>query len=574
MINHLTHSGGCPFRRDRVNPGTLAETAEQADLQARHETRGLDFWRTKWKPLSPNEAIEMAARYRHFEARDGQGNWSPIRSFEELQGLITSLEQQAASLESLGQTGQATAERAAGLVREPQEPAVGLLDFARGMLAHRDSPVGFLQEFHARYGNRFKVNTPTHGNFVFDLDSEVLKEALRNTDGGEDSWEKCPLQGHGAAFLLGKKNMFLSSGEDWAGVQGALKSHFSARTIHGPETTALLESIFDDHLDDLAARVSAADGQLEIDPRLEMQLPILDVALQLFLDTKLSKAELVELREAFNTQMKSLPIETVNPFPVSLQHLPGQGELKQAHQVLNRVADQIVARAKQERKPDSIVTSLLEVNDPATSQPLSDERLRHEVLSLMEAGHETTATLLGWTMTLLAREPGVYAHLTQEVSQGFDDDGVMSLKEVRGLDYAGQVVDESLRMYPPFYLFMRRAKEDTVAGGVDFKQGTTLVSTLYSANRREDEWGVEKTGFPAHEFHPERFGQGGARPSMAFGTGRRQCLGQALGRLEAGMMLAKFAERFELASEHEPIKLLSDLSIHPENGQVRVSLRA
>ncbi|MCA9796101.1 MAG: cytochrome P450, partial [Candidatus Eremiobacteraeota bacterium] len=550
MINHLTHSsGGCPFRRNRVNPGTLAETAEQADLEARHQTRGFDFWRTRWKPLSANQAIEMAARYRNFEARDGQGNWAPIGSFEELQGLIASLEQQASTPEALAQTGQATAERVAGVPPQApaKDPTVGMLDFARGMLAHRDSPVGFLQEFHARYGNRFKVNTPTHGNFVFDLDSEVLKQALRNTDGGEDSWEKCPLQGHGAAFLLGKKNMFLSSGEDWAGVQGALKSHFSARTIHGPETNALLESIFDDHLDDLAARVKAANGELEIDPRLEMQLPILDVALQLFLDTKLSKAELVELREAFNTQMKSLPIETVNPFPVSLQHAPGQGELKRAHQLLNRVADRIVAQAKLEKKPDSIVTSLLEVTDPTTGQPLDDERLRHEVLSLMEAGHETTATLLGWTFTMLAREPQVYAHLADEVSKGFDDDGVMSVKELRGLDYAGQVVDESLRMYPPFYLFMRRAKEDTTAGGIDFKQGTTLVSTLYSAHRREDEWGVEKTGFPAHEFHPERFAAGGAKPTMAFGVGRRQCLGQALGRLEAGMMLAKFAERFDLA---------------------------
>lgn len=576
---------------------SLLGVAKGLGLEFRKQGRGLDFWNVKFKPISPEKAVELASVYKGFEARSAEGNWNPVDSIEELKAVLHAADKEAKKQTLMAQgmaTAQMVTDSMAGLPvnvaskdASPQVTAVGapvnvgLLQFARGIARHYGSPLQFLQEFHAKHGRSFEVSTPTHGNFLFDTRTDVIMDALKETDGGDERFKKSELQGHGAAFLIGKKNMFTSNGADWAVVQTALRGHLTGKKVNSPEMVSKLTGIFDDHLNDLKAQAKASpDGIIEIDSRGAMQTAVLDVAFQLFFSTKLPKSELKEFQSAFNTQMSWLPQETVNPTDMSLSHLPGMGKLRDAYKKLDALADKMLKeRRANPNKPGDVLDSFMEAKDPETGQPLSDERIKHEVLSLLEAGHETTATMMGWSVMMMARHPEEYKALQAEVDQvvGSDAPGT---EAIRGLPRAGSIINETLRMFPPFYLFMRQAKEDVTIGApgsqVNVKKGTTLVSSLYETNRDEEAWGEDKTGFPAHEFHSARFDEKGGERFIPFGAGKRACTGQSLGRLEGNVMLARLAQDFDiLPDDHKgaTIELHSDLSIHPKDGTVRLKLR-
>jgi len=575
-----------------AGPTTLA-VAKGLGLEFRAKGRGIDFWRTKWKELSPGRAIELAATYKDFQARAIEGDWSPVASMEELQQLIQKAEKDArirAHLATTGATAQQVTDSLVGLPvvgastgpglteisKGPKE--VGLLSFARGMARHYNNPLGFLQEFHAKHGRSFQVKTPTHGKFLFDARTDVISDALSATDGKDDTWKKSELQTHGASFLIGKKNMFASGGEDWKVIHDGIAPHLGARKIKSPEMIARLTGIFDNHIDDLKARVkNSPDGKLEIDARSEMQTAVLDVALQLFLSTELPKAELKNLQDAFNTQMSWLPEETVNPTDLSLANLPGNKKLRQAYKTLDNAAQKILdTRKASKEKPGDMLDSFIEAVDPATGEPFSDTRVKHEILSLLEAGHETTATMLGWSAIMMSRNPAEYKALQKDVDQ-IVGQNPPTTEHLKDLDRSDRIVRETLRMYPPFYLFMRQAKEDVTIGKpgqeINVEKGTTIVSSLYEAHRDEALWGEEKTGFPANEFHSSRFNERPPEKFLPFGTGKRSCTGRVLGQLEGNLMLTRMAQAFDIIPDKHPVDMQSDLSIHPKDGKITLKLR-
>ena len=546
MVTHQTAmrtASRCPFAAahpTREEPATLLEALEGAEF----EFRG-PGWIKEWKELSAEKALRRAAQERPFQARRGQGDWEQIEGVAELKSLVDPPEADGSTAE------------------------LGLLEFARGMFRHRDDPLGFLQEYHGKLGPSFEVSTPTHGDFVFDSRKEVLLEALTGTDGGDRDWEKSALQGHGASFLIGDTNIFSGKGQDWAVSRAALAPHLKAAVVRSPESVEKIQGIFEAHLDRLEERTQANGGTLEIRPREEMQTAVLDAALQLFFSVELPHSELLELKEAFNTQMSWLPEETLNPTGISLARLPGNKKLRKAYQKLEQTADHLIEeRLTSGARPGDILDSLLQAKDQQ-GKPLSRERVRHEVLALLEAGHETTATLMGWMLLMMAHHPAEYRAVQAEVGSESVD-----YERLKDLDGADRVLKETLRMYPPFYLFMREAAQDVTVAGLEIEKGTTLVSSLYENHRDESVWGVEDTGFPANEFHSDRFKERAPEKFTPFGAGRRGCLGRALGQLEAGLMLTRVAQRFEL----EPVDTGalvtdSDLSIHPRDARVRLSLK-
>ena len=104
---------------------------------------------------------------------------------------------------------------------------------------------------------------------------------------------------------------------------------------------------------------------------------------------------------------------------------------------------------------------------------------------------------MGWSLLMLARHPEEYTRLQQEID-GKVGDRIPTFKELKDLKQADNVTDESLRLYPPFYLFMREAKQDMTVGPaekpVHIEKGTTLVTNLYVNNRDEQVWGSDSTG--------------------------------------------------------------------------------
>ena len=179
---------------------------------------------------------------------------------------------------------------------------------------------------------------------------------------------------------------------------------------------------------------------------------------------------------------------------------------------------------------------------PDDGSGLGAEEIRDEVMTLMLAGHETTAAALTWTLVLLSSHPEVRTRLEEEVDRVLAGRAATAT-DVERLAWTRAVIEESMRLYPPAWTIEREAVGDQRVGGIEIPDGSTVVVAPYLLHRRPDLW-------PDPErFDPERFLGDHQRPRHAylpFGGGRRICVGAGFAMLEAVLVLATLAQRHRL----------------------------
>jgi cytochrome P450 len=212
-----------------------------------------------------------------------------------------------------------------------------------------------------------------------------------------------------------------------------------------------------------------------------------------------------------------------------------------------RVLDQSVyAMIADRRRADSpgtdLLGMLLQARDEETGQPMSDEHVRDEVLTMLIAGHETVASALTWTWYLLAGSPDARACLGEEVQRALKG-RMPTTADLPALPYTAQVFSEALRLYPPAWVITRRAIEADELLGYPVPEGALVIISPYAVHRRPDFWEDPQA------FHPERFGRASEQHRFAyipFGGGPRLCIGSGFAAVEAHLIMAMVAQRFEL----------------------------
>lgn len=216
-----------------------------------------------------------------------------------------------------------------------------------------------------------------------------------------------------------------------------------------------------------------------------------------------------------------------------------------------RLMDDRIQRITDERRRsgivrDDLLSRLLAAQDEDDGSFMTDRQVRDEAMTLFVAGHETTATSTTWAMYFLSRNPSVYRRWKDEVAslagQAPSPDNTSSLPWTRG------VFREALRLYPPAFAVDRVAIEDMDIGGYSFPRFTPFVIPIHAIHRNPALW-PDPERFDPGRFAPELEA---ARPRTAylpFSTGSRVCIGAMFAELEALLLLAQIAQRFEF----EPI---------------------
>ncbi|QIF00767.1 cytochrome P450 [Roseimicrobium sp. ORNL1] len=202
------------------------------------------------------------------------------------------------------------------------------------------------------------------------------------------------------------------------------------------------------------------------------------------------------------------------------------------------VMDSIVAELTQKaesgpRSARGIVSSLLQARDEGV---LTARQVRDEIVTMIIAGHETTAIALSWAMALLSAHADVYERLVEEVDRVLDSRTPV-VDDLSQLTYLRMVLDESMRLYPPVSVAVRQAvKEDTVAG-VRIPAGGLVLVCSFTTHRHPDFW-REPERFDPERFLPERSRDRHRYAFFPFLGGRHQCIGQGLVMIEAPLILA------------------------------------
>lgn len=223
---------------------------------------------------------------------------------------------------------------------------------------------------------------------------------------------------------------------------------------------------------------------------------------------------------------------------------PAARRFRRALAQLDELVFQLIAERRRSLKGRSdLLAMLLEARDERTGDRLSDAELRDQVLTLLLAGHETTATALTWTCVLLCAHPQVQDRLRSEV--GKLGERTPEFADLANLPFTRMVLQEAMRLFPPIWIIERRAVGEDVIGGCRIPAGATLALSQYVTHRHPAFWD-DPERFDPERFRPER---AAGRPRYAyfpFGGGPRACVGAGFAMMEAQLILAMLVQAFRL----------------------------
>jgi cytochrome P450 len=263
-----------------------------------------------------------------------------------------------------------------------------------------------------------------------------------------------------------------------------------------------------------------------------------------------------QLREILTSLLDSVgsPLSSLLLFFPSLQKdwgplSPWGRFLRLKQQIDQLLIAEIQARRKQaDPNRDDILSLLIAARDEA-GQPMSDAELRDELLTLLFAGHETTASALAWALYWIDHLPEVQSTLLHELNTLPPDSDPSAIAR---LPYLTGVCQETLRIYPiAINTFPRVTKSSIEIMGYQFEPGTVLLPSIYLTHQREDIYPEPKL------FKPERFLERQFSPYeyLPFGGGDRRCIGLAFAQFEMKLVLATILSRCELKlASNRPIK--------------------
>ncbi|SFW72316.1 cytochrome P450 [Amycolatopsis australiensis] len=360
--------------------------------------------------------------------------------------------------------------------------------------------------------------------------------------------------------------LLTSDGETWR------RQRRTIQPVFQPKRIARQAGIVASEVDALVKRLAAHDGPVEV--LHEMTGLTLGVLGKTLLDAELGGYE--TLGHSFEAVQDQAMFEAVTLSMVP-QWVPLKKQLqfRTARADLRRIADELVERrlAHPVEGGEDVLSRLIASGSEEGS---SRERMRDELITLLLAGHETTASTLGWAFHLIDEHPEVGERLHAEATEVLGD-RLPGHEDLRRLTYTASVVEEVMRLYPPVWLLPRVAQADDEIGGYHVPAGSDVVVVPYTLHRHPAFW------TDPERFDPDRFTAAERPPRYAyipFGAGPRFCIGNSLGVMEAVFVLALAARDLRLRKLPgyvvEPEAMLSlrvrgglPMTVHPRAAEAR-----
>ena len=275
----------------------------------------------------------------------------------------------------------------------------------------------------------------------------------------------------------------------------------------------------------------------------------------------------IVLRSIFGRDLERMSAELGgNPFDVVTKEQERNLQFAFKFRSLAKLVAGLIARRRQEKEEHfDYIAMLMSARDKDSGEPMPERQLIDEILTLVVAGHETTASGLNWTWYLLSQHPDAEARLHAELD-AVPDESAPGLPQMEQLAYAQQVINEALRLYPPGWLLSRRTVQPDVLSGYDIPAGANVLLPLYLLHRHPRYWKDPDTFFP-ERFAPDHDAERPRFAYMPFAAGPRHCIGETFALYEMLMHLYKVARRYRLTYvPDKPLELEAQINLrtrHP-----------
>jgi enediyne biosynthesis protein E7 len=398
-------------------------------------------------------------------------------------------------------------------------------------------------ELFARYGDTYRVFVPARGSYTYvihhpDDVKRVLVGNHRNYTKG--------LGLDRVRILLGK-GIMTSEGELWKRQRYMMQPFFHRRVI--TQFASVIAAANDRFLERCAGLAAGGEPVNLTDEMSELTLGIV-------------------LRSIFGRDLERLAQQLGgNPFEVVTKEPSRDLQFAYRFRSLTKLVAQLIARRRAEPAEEHFdyVAMLMSARDRDSGAPMGERELIDEIMTLIVAGHETTASGLNWTWYLLSQHPQAEARLHAEIDAA-PETAAPGLAQMEALACTSQVVNEALRLYPPGWLLSRRTIEADVLGGYPVPAGTNVLLPLYLLHRHPRFW-KDPDSFRPERFAPEHEAERPRFAYMPFAAGPRHCIGETFALYEMLMHLYKVARHYRLVYlPDRPLELEAQINLrsrHP-----------
>ncbi|MFL5756380.1 MAG: cytochrome P450, partial [Chloroflexota bacterium] len=352
-----------------------------------------------------------------------------------------------------------------------------------------------------------------------------------------------PLVGHG---------LLTAEGEEWLGRRRLVAPAFHRQQVAGYADTMLR------YADDAAG---GWRGGQRIDVHAELTALTLRIAARVLFDADVTPqiAQIsrigTEIQDFYFDRYASVRFLLPTWVPT-----PGNRRLRRGIRRLDAIVYGIIRERDPEDDRGDVLSLLVRARDER-GQALTQQQIRDEVMTLLLAGHETTALALTWAFVLLDRNPEARDRLEAELASVLGTRPA-TLADVPSLPYTNAVANETLRLYPPAYATGREALRDIDIGGTRIRKRHVVFASMYATHR-------DPRFFPEPDrFRPERWLDGLEKrlprgAFVPFGLGPRKCIGSSFAMLELALVLATIARRWRFAITAPEIPLKPGVTLRP-----------
>ncbi|MGO4913293.1 cytochrome P450 [Leeuwenhoekiella sp. W20_SRS_FM14] len=436
-------------------------------------------------------------------------------------------------------------------------PQVSRLMFIKSARAILKNPLPFHKENFKLKGNTFRLKLGISESVVFSKDPLFAQYVLQKN---QKNYKKSPIQTKDLAKYLGQ-GLLTSNGTHWAKQRKLIQPAF-----HKKQLATLIDKI--------EQAVISEIENIEVNKPFDIFPIFNDLAFQTVVKALFSSAvdqkSINRLQYITETAQEMMVRELRQPYLIWWFKFSGQlnSTLKLTQEARQILKDLVKERQNQNKRQDDLLDMLLDARYDDGSA-MAEEQLIDEILILFTAGHETTSNALTFTAELLARHPEVQDKLYAEISE-LDNENDLLLK-IKSLQYVEQVVNESMRLYPPAYFIDRVSIAADSFSSYEIAQNTSLLFSIYEIHRDANFWE------DPNNFNPDRFIEDTSIKYSPyyypFGAGPRMCIGNNFAMYEMILAIAELVKRFKIEFKASPIEINPLITLKPKDAILQFTKR-
>ena len=395
------------------------------------------------------------------------------------------------------------------------------------------NPVQVLSKYTELFGDTFRFYLGGIKEAIVTTNPAVIQHVMKTN---AENYQKSEIQVKRMGHFLGK-GLLTTHGEAWRTQRRLIQKGFDRKQLDA--LSAIMQDSLAESLRDFDRQIRV--GPVDIYPHL-MKMTFAMVARSLF-GAKLKDEDIDAVSHTIGTVQEFIVRQTLQPylnpwFQVS-------GELRR-HEEMRVSADGILMeyiKTRRQQVPGHDLLQTLMDARYSDGEGMSDELVLSESMQLLVAGHETSSNALSWLLYLLSTRPDCLERIRQEFDCGLGD-APLSFSDIPKFEFATQVIQEGLRLYPPFWMIDRMAVLDDHVGDVAIPGGSTVIVFVYGAHHASRYWQNPES------FEPERFTKATEKlrtpfTYLPFGGGPRGCIGNNYAMLQILMILSDLLRRYD-----------------------------